>query len=158
MNERQAEIILWYSDQLRAGLDDDGTLLERAQAQGFTEAEFRDAIQAAQEQVLGALPVVADATTPELESRPLRVAQLSDEATRFLNTLRDLGYLDDALEDEVLDILMSELPSGSGIDDLPNIELDDLRPHVATVLFDRQQELDVESLRVLEEEWRLAFH
>ena len=158
MNERQAEIILWYSDQLRVGLGDDGGLLESARAQGFSEAEVRDAIQAAQDQVTAALPVTADLMTRADEARALRVTQLSDEATRFLNTLRDLGYLDDALEDEVLDLLMSELPAGASTADLPNIELDDLRPHVATVLFDRQQELDVETLRLLEEEWRLAFH
>lgn len=158
MNERQAEIILWYSDELRAGLGDHSGLLELAQERGFTEAEIQDAIQAAQKQVAGALTGGAELMEPTEEGRPLRVAQLSDEATRFLNTLRDLGYLDDALEDEVLDLLISELPSGVGASDLPNIELDDLRPHVATVLFDRQQELDAETLRLLEEEWRLAFH
>jgi hypothetical protein len=158
MNERQAEIILWYSDQLRVGLEDDGGLLESARAQGFSEAEVRDAIQAAQDQVKAALPVTEHLMAPAEEPRALRVAQLSDEATRFLNTLRDLGYLDDALEDEVLDLLLAELPGGASAADLPNIELDDLRPHVATVLFDRQQELDVETLRLLQEEWRLAFH
>lgn len=158
MNERQAEIILWYSDELRAGLGDHSGLLERAQERGFSEAEIHEAIQAAQDQVAEALPVAAGGVAVPEEGRPVRVAQLSDEATRFLNTLRDLGYLDDALEDEVLDLLISELPSGVGASDLPNIELDDLRPHVATVLFDRQQELDAETLRLLEEEWRLAFH
>jgi hypothetical protein len=158
MNERQAEIILWYSDQLRAGIEDDSTLLERARSQGFGEAEIRDAIQAAQDQVLGTSPVAAEVASGDEAPRPLAVAQLSEEATRFLNSLRDLGYLDDALEDEVLDLLMSELPLGSSAQDLPNIELDDLRPHVATVLFDRQQDLDAETLRLLEEEWRLAFY
>ena len=50
MNERQAEIILWYSDQLRAGPLEDANLLKRAQDAGFTEDEVRDAIQAAQDQ------------------------------------------------------------------------------------------------------------
>lgn len=158
MNERQAEIILWYSDQLRAGLAEDGAILTLAAEAGFTEEEVRDAIKAAQRQVLGALPLAQEMAEPPAEPRPLAVAQLSDEATRFLNTLRDLGYLDDRMEDEVLDLLMSELPAGSSVFDLPNIELDDLRRHVATVLFDRQQELDAETLRLLEEEWRLAFH
>ena len=156
MNERQAEIILWYSDQLRGGLPDEVTLLERARAEGFSESEIRDAIQAAQEQVLAAFPSPDEGAAAE--GRPLRVAQLSDEASRFIVTLRDLGYLDDALEDEVLDLLMAELPVVEGSQLRPNIELDDLRPHVATVLFDRQQELDAETLRLLEEEWRLAFH
>ena len=159
MNERQAEIILWYSDQVRAGLPEDSDrLLELAREAGFSEEEIRDAIKAAETQILGAIPLVADVAADPTDLRPMAVAQLSDEATRFLNTLRDLGYLDDLMEDEVLDLLMSELPPGSSVSDLPNIELDDLRRHVATVLFERQQELDAETLRLLEEEWRLAFH
>jgi hypothetical protein len=158
MNERQAQIIFWYGEQLREGLPEEATLLERAAEQGFGEAEILEAIQAAQAQVLAAMPVVADVVSENHSGRPLQVAQLSDEASRFIGTLRELGYLDDALEDEVLDLLMAELPPQEAGLKLPNIELDDLRPHVATVLFDRQQELDAETLRLLEEEWRLAFH
>ena len=158
MNDRQEEIILWYSDQLRSGGADEG-LLERALARGFTEQEIREALEAVRTQVLGALPLVADASTTPEKARPLRVAQLSDEATRFLNTLRDLGYLDEGLEDEVLDGVMAELPADEFVlGARPNIELEDLRPHVATVLFDRQSELAPETLRLLEAEWRLVFH
>jgi len=158
MNERQAQIILWYGEQLRTGLPEEAMLLQRAAEQGFGEAEILEAIQAAQAQVLAAMPVVADVVSEDHSGRPLQVAQLSDEASRFIGTLRELGYLDDALEDEVLDLLMAELPAQEAGVKLPNIELDDLRPHVATVLFDRQQDLDPETLRLLEEEWRLAFH
>jgi hypothetical protein len=158
MNERQAQIILWYGEQLRTGLPEEAMLLQRAAEQGFGEAEILEAIQAAQAQVLAAMPVVADVVSENHSGRPLQVAQLSDEASRFIGTLRELGYLDDALEDEVLDLLMAELPAQEAGVKLPNIELDDLRPHVATVLFDRQQDLDPETLRLLEEEWRLAFH
>ena len=158
MNERQAQIILWYGEQLRTGLPEEAMLLQRAAEQGFGEAEILEAIQAAQAQVLAAMPVVADVVSEDHSGRPLQVAQLSDEASRFIGTLRELGYLDDALEDEVLDLLMAELPPQEAGVKLPNIELDDLRPHVATVLFDRQQDLDPETLRLLEEEWRLAFH
>lgn len=158
MNDRQSEIILWYSDQVRAGGLPEGrehflALIEEA---GFTEQEFREALKAAEARALGATDL-PDPPAPA-EQRPLAVAQLSDEATRFLNSLRALGYLDDLMEDEVLDLLMSELPSGASVDDLPNIELDDLRCHVATVLFDRLKDLDPETQRLLEEEWRLAFH
>ena len=93
------------------------------------------------------MPVVADVVSENHSGRPLQVAQLSDEASRFIGTLRELGYLDDALEDEVLDLLMAELPPQEAGLKLPNIELDDLRPHVATVLFDRQQELDAAQAR-----------
>jgi hypothetical protein len=158
MNERQAQIILWYGEQLRTGLPEEAMLLQRAAEQGFGEAEILEAIQAAQAQVLAAMPVVADVVSEDHSGRPLQVAQLSDAASRFIGTLRELGYLDDALEDEVLDLLMAELPAQEAGVKLPNIELDDLRPHVATVLFDRQQDLDPETLRLLEEEWRLAFH
>ena len=158
MNERQAQIILWYGEQLRTGLPEEAMLLQRAAEQGFGEAEILEAIQAAQAQVLAAMPVVADVVSEDHSGRPLQVAQLSDEASRFIGTLRELGYLDDALEDEVLDLLMAELPAQEAGVKLPNIELDHLRPHVATVLFDRQQDLDPETLRLLEEEWRLAFH
>ncbi|MEE2827779.1 MAG: hypothetical protein VX498_01210 [Myxococcota bacterium] len=159
MNERESEIILWYSDQVRAGGLPEGrerflALIEEA---GFTEQEFREALKAAETQALGREAEASPSPAVE-EPRPLAVAQLSDEATRFLNSLRALGYLDDLMEDEVLDLLMAELPAGSSVHDLPNIELDDLRSHVATVLFDRLTDLDPETQRLLQEEWRLAFH
>ena len=86
---------------------------------------------------------------PEGES-PVDVVQLSEDATRFLNALRDLGYLDDDMEDEALDAVLSEVKGP--------IQLSDLRRHVAAVLFERQYELDDDTLRFLGEEWRLAFH
>ena len=81
---------------------------------------------------------------------PAVLSQLSSSASRFLNALRDVGYLDDVLEDEVLDLVMTS-PDG-------NVSLDDIRYRVASVLFDRQQELDHETLQLLQEEWRLVFH
>lgn len=87
---------------------------------------------------------------PDEEGRPTPILQLSDQATRLLNSLRDLGYLDDAAEDEVLDALLDE---GHTVADL-----DAVRRHVAAVLFDRRADLDAEMQRYLEEEWRLAFH
>ena len=84
-------------------------------------------------------------------ARPVDILHLSDDATHFLNSLRDLGYLDDALEDDVLDRVLDEADAGV-------VELGAVRRAAAELLFDRQAELDAETLRFLEEEWRLAFH
>ncbi len=87
---------------------------------------------------------------PRTETPPVAVMRLTDEATAFLNGLRDLGYLDDELEDEALDAVMAEA--------VEPVTLDAVRRAVATVLFDRQYDLEPDTLRLLEEEWRLAFH
>ena len=78
------------------------------------------------------------------------VRRLTDRATRFLNALQDLGYIDDDMEDEVLDAALAERDG--------DIDLEQLRPHVAAILFDRQYDLEPETLRFLQDEWRLAFH
>jgi hypothetical protein len=85
------------------------------------------------------------------EGRPLPVVNLSDGATQFLGALRDLGYLTGDMEDHVLDLVLAE--TGNGV-----IGLAEIRRSVAAVLFERQYELDPETLRFLEEEWRIAFH
>ncbi len=79
-----------------------------------------------------------------------RMAQLSEDATRFMNVLRAVGYLDAHSEEHVLDLAMAENPGDIG--------LDEIRRHVAVVMFERQFEMDPETLRLLEEEWRLVFH
>ena len=122
-------------------------LLVMLREAGFPEQEIASALDRAGAPSAGGRPAGSQ------DARPLRVAQLSDDATHFLNILRDLGYLDDAMEDEVLDQVMEEFA-----DARRNIELDDLRRHVAAVLFDRQYELDTEMIRFLEQEWRIAFH
>ena len=93
------------------------------------------------------VPPLAD---PRPETPPVKVARLADDATAFLNGLRDLGYLDDDLEDEALDAVMA-----AGTD---AVSLDQVRQAVAVVLFERQYDLEPDTLRFLEEEWRLAFH
>jgi hypothetical protein len=87
---------------------------------------------------------------PRSETPPVQVLRLSEDATAFLNGLRDLGYLDDELEDEALDAVMADAQEPVG--------LDAVRQAVAVVLFDRQYDLEPDTLRFLEEEWRLAFH
>ncbi len=145
MTDRSREILAWIGrEALRgnvpSGRDELVAVLRRA---GFDLDEIAIALDGA----------VSGASRGPTEVQPLPVAQLSDDATHFLNVLRDLGYLDDAMEDEVLDHVMEEFADG-----LRNVELDDLRRHVATVLFDRQYELDTEMIRFLEQEWRIAFH
>ncbi len=80
------------------------------------------------------------------------VLDLSDDASGFLVGLRDLGYLTADMEDHVLDLLLDEV-SSDGV-----VGLSGLRRAVASVLFERQSELDPETLRFLDEEWRIAFH
>lgn len=118
----------------------------------------------ADDDIVAALDRAGEAPLPPLQSgsgaaAPVDVLQLSDDATHFLGALRDLGYLDDATEDEVLDHVMDEFAAVRRPgESLPNVELDDLRRHVAAVLFDRQAELEPDTLRFLQEEWRVAFH
>ena len=117
---------------------DQNDLLEVLLAQGFE----RDEVSA----VLGASESGAD----EQHSPSVRMAHLSEDATRFMNMLRAVGYLDDHTEEYVLDLAMAENKG--------DISLDEVRRHVATVMFERQFEMDPETLRLLEEEWRLVFH
>lgn len=99
-----------------------------------------------------ALRAALEEPPPELsrDTPPAPVARLTEDATAFLNGLRDLGYLDDELEDQALDVLMAE--------DGALVGIEAMRQAVATVLFDRQFDLEPDTLRFLEEEWRLAFH
>ena len=80
------------------------------------------------------------------------VLNLSEDASSFLVGLRDLGYLTADMEDQVLDLLLDEAPDSDAVG------LADLRRVVASVLFERQGELDRETLKFLDEEWRIAFH
>ena len=153
MEERQQQILAWIGRRAVAGTlpSDEAELARLLREAGFPS----EAIAAALGDVVG---VDSRDDREGDEERRLGVAQLSEQATRFLNVLRNLGYLDDSLEDEVLDLLMVEVAEREAGEPPRNIELDDLRQHVATVLFDRQHELAPETLRLLEEEWRVVFH
>jgi len=142
MNERMQAVLARIGQlSLRQELPGErGGVLAVLLAEGYAESDVLQALQEMGPQ--GASP------RAELQRAPL--VQLSQEAGRFLSALRDLGYLDDLLEADVLDSVMAECHG--------NVGLDELRRHVAMVLFDRQYELDPETLRLLEEEWRLAFH
>lgn len=114
--------------------------LELLRAAGFELERARSA--------LGMDPGDAPATRRD----EIPVLNLSESASGFLVGLRDLGYLTADMEDHVLDLLLDESPTAS------SVGLDDLRRIVASVLFERQGELDQETLKFLDEEWRIAFH
>ena len=140
MEGRHREILaqigrLTVSGQLPEG---PAELLEVLVAQGFERDE-----------VLSVLGPQAD-DSAKVAVAGLRMAQLSEDATRFMNLLRAVGYLDDSSEEFVLDLAIAENPGDIG--------LDEIRRHVAVVMFERQFEMDAETLRFLEEEWRLVFH
>ena len=143
MAGRQREILARIGRLAVAGELPDGqeALADLLVAQGF-----------ARDQVLLVLGSddVGGAGAGSSVSAPMRLAQLSTDATRFINVLRAVGYLDDLSEEHVLDLAMDE--------NCGDIGLDEIRRHVATVMFDRQFEMDPETLRLLEEEWRLVFH
>ena len=117
---------------------DRGVVWALLRSEGFEERTLRAA--------LGEPPQ----PDPRPETPPVPVVRLTDDATAFLNGLRDLGYLDDDLEDEALDAVMSGGPEP--------VTLEVVKQAVAEVLFDRQYDLEPVTLRFLEEEWRLAFH
>jgi len=145
MTDRQSEILAWIGRLAVSGRvpSDRGTLCELLVEAGFPLEDVVAAIESAGAEDVGA---VIENNLPV----PAEVSQLSEDATRFLNALRDVGYLDDMLEDEVLDLVMSGDPGP--------VSLDDIRHQVAAVLFDRHSELDQETLQILQHEWRLVFH
>lgn len=122
-------------------------LLSVLVAAGFDAADAVAALEAAG---VAALPEEPPAIEPRRSAVP--VLDLSDDASGFLVGLRDLGYLTADMEDHVLDLLLDEV-SSDGV-----VGLAGLRRAVASVLFERQSELDPETLRFLDEEWRIAFH
>ena len=117
---------------------DDTARLEHLLNAGFDEESARSAL---------GLPPVGVARRNEVP-----VLNLSDAASGFLVGLRDLGYLTADMEDHVLDLLLDEAPEGLAVG------LEDVRRVVASVLFERQEELDQETRTFLNEEWRIAFH
>ena len=145
MGRKQREILAWIGRLAVSGQvpEDRGRQCEVLVEAGFLLADIEAALDSV------SADGVVDLGPGGLDG-PADLSNLTSNATRFLNALRDVGYLDDALEDEVLDLVMAT-PGGE-------VSLDAIRHHVAAVLFDRQQELDHETLRLLQEEWRLVFH
>ncbi len=76
--------------------------------------------------------------------------ELDARAGRFLDRLRELGYLEPSTEGDILD-RVSELAAG-----VASFEV--VRRIAAEVLFERQIELEHDAFALLDEEWRAIFH
>ncbi len=143
MDGRQREILARIGRLAVAGElpEEQDALVVLLEAQGFLRDEVVAVLSSGAADLCGADPE---------KSPPARLAHLSEDATRFINVLRAVGYLDHVSEEQVLDLAMEENPGDIG--------LNEVRRHVAVVMFERQFEMDPEILRLLEEEWRLVFH
>ena len=75
---------------------------------------------------------------------------LSERAHSFLTSVRDLGLIDEAMEEEIYNRLMMQ--SGQ------ELEFEDVRKIAATVIFDRQFRSGEEYYGIFEEEWKLLFN
>lgn len=75
---------------------------------------------------------------------------LSERAHSFLSSVRDLGLIDEAMEDEILNQLMMNSAS--------QISFEDVRRTAAGVIFDRQFRAGEEYYGIFEEEWKLLFN
>jgi len=73
--------------------------------------------------------------------------RLDTGASRLLVVLRELGYVDETLEVEVLDRVASQ------VEGLARFE--DLRSIAAEIFFERQ--IDMDGITFLEEEWKVIF-
>lgn len=80
-----------------------------------------------------------------------RLLDLDVQASTLLDVLVEAGHLDDALLDEVNDRLLDQ-QSQTGL-----IDLAAMRRVVATVLFEREDKLDAELKRIVDQEWGLLF-
>jgi len=73
--------------------------------------------------------------------------RLDTGASRLLVVLRELGYVDETLEVEVLDRVASQ------VEGLARFE--DVRRIAAEIFFERQ--IDMDGITFLEEEWKVIF-
>jgi hypothetical protein len=80
-----------------------------------------------------------------------RLLDLDVQASTLLDVLVEAGHLDDDLLEEVNDRLLDQRPD-SGL-----IDLAIMRRVVATVLFEREDKLDPELKRIVDQEWGLLF-
>ncbi len=78
---------------------------------------------------------------------PAATVRLDTGASRLLVVLRELGYVDETLEVEVLDRVASQ------VEGLARFE--DVRRIAAEIFFERQ--IDMDGITFLEEEWKVIF-
>ncbi len=76
-------------------------------------------------------------------------AELAPAAEAWLDSIRELGYLPAALEDEVLDRLTVRVEG--------TVTVDDARRIAAEVFFERTIEPDAPGFGLLDEEWKAVF-
>ena len=75
---------------------------------------------------------------------------LTDKAHQFLTGLRELGLIDEPMEEEIYNRLMMSSSM--------ELSLGDVRRTAATVIFDRQFRSRDEYYGIFEEEWKLLFN
>ena len=83
--------------------------------------------------------------------RPNGVLEVQPEASALMDLMVELGHLEEPLLSEVNDRLL-DLDSAHGI-----VGLDDVRRIAAQVVFEHQDELEPEQLRLLRQEWGFLF-
>jgi len=76
--------------------------------------------------------------------------EVEERAVRFLDQLRELGYLDPPTEVEILDRVCEQEPG------VASFEV--VRRMAAVVMFERQIDLDHDAFALLDEEWKALFH
>lgn len=78
------------------------------------------------------------------------VLTLAEKAHSFLTSLKDLGLVDDQMEEEILNRLMMTRDA--------EISLEDMKRTAAIVIFERQFDANEEYFGIFEEEWKLLFN
>lgn len=84
------------------------------------------------------------------EEDGLAMLSLGEEAQGFLDTVRELGLIDEAMEDDILNHLM--------LTHKGNITLGAMRRISAQIIFERQFRAGEDYYGIFEEEWKLLFN
>jgi len=78
------------------------------------------------------------------------VIVVSEKAFAFLAHLKELGLIDDAMEDEILNRLMTT--------EEQQVEFNSMKATAATIIFEHQFDLSEEYFGIFEEEWKMLFN
>lgn len=85
-----------------------------------------------------------------VDGKPTTFITLSEKAYGFLNSIKELGLVDDEMEDEILNRLMMMVDAEIGIEDMKRVS--------AIVIFERQFDANEDYYGIFEEEWKLLFN